>query len=1216
MYRLRERFLALFIVFLFIFPSVSFAQDAKIKLAIEPSSPLELEGWNAWIRGDNSKSIKSWERIISENPDAYSSLSYWYLLSDLYEEEGLYRQSLSFIDNIVDKVKNPTLRASLYWEKIQDLLKLGDYDSVKDYISRLGLINEWLVIGPFDNVGGSGFYKVFPPEEEIDTNKIYTGKNGMEVKWFPARTTFGVMKFGNLLYPTDAVTAYALTFIYSDSERYAFIRSGSTGALTIWLNDNKILSQDLYRSLYIDQDAVRVRLNKGWNKLLVKVCEDNGLWQFILRITDENGNNIPGLKYSLEPKEFKKETEYKVVEDSINQDYWSLIYGGIVYRKRGIWDKAEKNFLKALEISDTALPRYFLGITYLDQGKTDEGISELRKVIASFPEFVKAYVDLGWNRYDKELYEEAIQLFREGLKYGKNYSQLYAYLAWTYLMKGWIKDAEDTIKESLEANPTHPLSYYVLGLIYERRGWYSDAVTVYRKLLEIDKTFYSAFRNLRSIYNNSGNYNEAISMTKERLEREPSNIILYLDLADLYMRSKMFSEAILLLEKANEISPYYPEIYEYLGNLYYELEHKEKAIIYWEKALEIEPGNISLKDYLSFLKEETYTLADISKLIKDTPTQKDYPDASAIIILDSAERIVRPDGTSSLTYHKVIKILNEKGRETYGEVYIPYSLLGERVKILKARTIKPDGTEVEATAIHDVSLAEGYHLYSDAMAKVISMPALENNAIIEYAYTIDDLGRGPLGKHFQDEFLFQDFDPMMISRYTLVIPKGMNIYYKMYNGELEPQIEEKGSTVIYTWEMKDIPQIIQENYMPPLADVVPRLEITTFKDWQEVAGWYYDIANPKTKSDEAIKAKVIELTRDKKTLEDKAKAIYYFVANDIRYVGLEFGISGLMPHQASEVFKYKYGDCKDKATLLISMYREIGIPAYYVLVRTRYRGSLPLDSPGFQFDHAICAIKLNGKLYFLDGTAEDTRFGYVPSMDQGTKALLIDEGKPILVDIPIDRPEDNEKTRNIEVTLSKDGSIKGTAYVTFRGYYDTYLRSVWKTAADRQIREDLEWSLRSLVPNATLEGYQLSNLRDLDADVWERYSFSASGYAQVVQNTISFLPSIMERLETSESVAKKERKYPINYWTPYTTRDIVTYKLPDGSKIIHLPDDIVLDKPFAYYSMKFSLDGNILKVERVFQIRAVLIEPKDYPEYKSFIESIVSKDRERVVIGF
>ena len=1211
-----NRIIALLVVLLLVIPNISFAQEKGLMFSLENPNPLELEGWDAWVKGNHRKVIQNWERLIADNPDCYSSLSYWYLLSELYDEEGLYREAISFIDSIIDSVKSPDLLSSLYWEKALNLLKLGEYKSAEDCISRLGLVNEWLIIGPFDNVGRSGFYKVFPPEEGIDLNKIYTGKSGMEVKWFPSKTTYGVMELGNLLYPSSSAVAYALTFLYSDSEQEVFIRSGSTGALAIWVNDTVVYSQDTYRTMYMDQDVIKVRLHKGWNKLLVKVCEDEGTWKFVLRVTDDNGNSIPTIKYSLTPVEFTKGSEYKLLEEDTPQDYWSLMYAGIIYRKKGLWDKAEKSFLKAIDIFDSALPRYFLGITYLDEGESDRGINELKRVISSIPDFVKAYVDLGWNRYGKGLYEEAIKFFQDGIKYSTDYPQIYSYLAWTYLARGWIKDAEDIISEALSINQNHPLSNYVQGLIYEQRGWYDDAVNIYKKLISSNRTFVSASSNLSSIYKNSGRYEDAISVTKERLEKEPYNITLYLYLVDLYTRSKMFVEAISLLESASEISPFYPAIYEYLGDLYYELEQKEQAIIYWEKAIEIEPGNVALKDYLSFIKEESYTLADISNLITSTPTQKDYPDASAIIILDSGERIVKPDGTSSLTYHKVIKILNERGREMYGEVYIPYNLSGERVKILRARTIKPDGTEVEATAINDVSLAEGYHLYSDAMAKVISMPALENNAIIEYAYTVDELGRGPLGRHFQDEFLFQDIDPMMISRYSLTVPKGMEIYYKVYNGDISPEIEEKGNSVTYIWEAKNTPQIIQEDYMPPLADIVPRLEITTFKDWQEVAGWYYDITTPKTKPDEAIKAKVIELTKGKKTLEDKVKAIYYFVTNEVRYVGLEFGIGGLMPHQASEVFKYKYGDCKDKATLLISMLREIDVPAHYVLVRTRYIGSLPLESPGFQFDHAICAIKLDGKLYFLDGTAEDTRFGYIPSMDQGTKALLIEDGKPVLVDIPLDKPEDNEKTRLIDVSLSKDGSIEGTSYITMKGYYDTYLRNVWKSASDREIRENLEWSLRAFIPNAILGGYEISNLRDLNSDVWEKYSFKAPGYADVVGNTLSFLPSVMERLETSESVAKEERVYPINYWSPYTTRDIINYKLPDNCKIVHLPEDLVFDKSFGYYSVKFTVEGNILKVERVFQIRSILIPPDIYKEYKAFIEGIVSKDRERVVISF
>jgi tetratricopeptide (TPR) repeat protein len=1203
------------IVFL-VLPSLALSQEVTDKFALKSSNPYEIEGWKAWAKGNDREAISNWTKLI-DSSNKRMALSYWYLIGDIIDENGFHKEAIPLIDDISKgDIKNPYLNSSLEWEKVQNLISLGEYDLARKSLSKLGVITDWLVIGPFDNVGRSGFYKVFTPEEEVNLEKVYTGKMGMEVKWFPSGATFGVMKFDTLLYPSTEGVAYALNYLYSPSDREVYIRLGSSGATSIWLNDTRVLSRDVYRNLYIDQDIVRCQLNKGWNKLLIKVCQDTGIWGFILRITDTDGNAIPELKYSLEPKEFTKGTNYEILEEPLPEDYWNLIYAGIIYRKQGIWDKAEKCFLKAIEISDTALPHYFLGITYLDNEKSDEGITELKKAHSLAEEFSKAYVELGWNRYSKGLYDEAIDYFQMALDYNPNYAQAYAYMAWTYLQRGWLKDAELNMKDALNINNSYTLGYYLDGVIAERRGWYEDAISSYKKVLDINKNFSTAFTSLVSLYKSMGRYEEAISIIQDKLAREPYNISLYLDLTNLYISSKKTKDALPILEKASSLSPYHPEVYYFLGDLYYEFGEKERALSYWEKALEIEPGNITLKDYISFLKKETYSLTDVSKLITNTPTQKDYPDASSIIIFDNAERVVHPDGTSSLTYHRVIKILNERGRENYGEVFIPYSLLSERVKILKARTIKPDGTEVEATAINDVSLAEGYHLYSDAMAKVISMPALENNAIIEYAYTIDELGRGAMGKNFQDEFYFQDFDPIMNARYTVTVPKDMEIYYKMSNGDLTPKISEQGTTRTYIWEMNNVPQIIPEDYMPPLGDIVPRLEITTFKSWDEVAGWYYDIANPKTQADDAIKAKVIELTKDKSTLEEKVRAIYSFVTNDIRYVGLEFGIGGLMPHQASEVFKYKYGDCKDKATLLISMFKEINIPAYYVLVRTRDRGSLPVDSPGFQFDHAICAIRLNDKLYFLDGTAEDNRFGYIPSMDQGTKALLIEDGRPILVDIPVDDVSINEKTRDVNVTLTKDGSVKGNATVKLKGFYDTYLRGQWKSASDREIREALEWSLRSLVPNATLDTYELSDLRNLDTDVWEKYSFHASGYAQVAGNTISFLPSIMERLESSESVAKATRIYPITYWSPYTTRDTVTYTLPDGLSIIHLPSDLIIEKPFGFYSMTFKVEGNILKVERVFQIRNIYISPEAYKEYKDFIEKIVSKDRERVVLSF
>jgi len=138
---------------------------------------------------------------------------------------------------------------------------------------------------------------------------------------------------------------------------------------------------------------------------------------------------------------------------------------------------------------------------------------------------------------------------------------------------------------------------------------------------------------------------------------------------------------------------------------------------------------------------------------------------------------------------------------------------------------------------------------------------------------------------------------------------------------------------------------------------------------------------------------VKKITQGKLTLREKARAIYNWVVTNIRYVGLEFGIAGFKPHSAQEVFNNKYGDCKDKATLLIAMYKAAGIPAFYALVGTREMGKLEKEIPMSQFNHAIVVAKIGDELIWLDPTCEVASFGEIPGDDQEKLALVFFEDK-------------------------------------------------------------------------------------------------------------------------------------------------------------------------------------------------------------------------------
>ena len=147
-------------------------------------------------------------------------------------------------------------------------------------------------------------------------------------------------------------------------------------------------------------------------------------------------------------------------------------------------------------------------------------------------------------------------------------------------------------------------------------------------------------------------------------------------------------------------------------------------------------------------------------------------------------------------------------------------------------------------------------------------------------------------------------------------------------------------------------------------------------------------------------------------------ALAKFVQQDIRYVAIELGIGGIQPHSASEIFQHRYGDCKDKATLMAAMLKELGIDSYYVIINSE-RGSVTADTPAQirAFDHAVIAIKLPegvndsslvaivqhsklGKLLFFDPTDDLTPFGHLRGALQQNYGLLVTPDGGELYDLP------------------------------------------------------------------------------------------------------------------------------------------------------------------------------------------------------------------------
>lgn len=361
---------------------------------------------------------------------------------------------------------------------------------------------------------------------------------------------------------------------------------------------------------------------------------------------------------------------------------------------------------------------------------------------------------------------------------------------------------------------------------------------------------------------------------------------------------------------------------------------------------------------------------ELTRLIRNIPSEQSYPDADVIYILREKTEEVFENGRTKETLHTVFKVLNERGKDN-ANIKIGFNSQIQTTSIIFARTITPEGKIIplKKNAIKIITPYEKYPAYSDYKRLTFSMPGVTIGSIIEYK-VVREQKRPIIEGKFSSNYSFQGYNPALLCRYRIITPKDMDLKYLLSNRlkdvQSSPKIIHQGNKKTCVWEYQNIPQVMEEDFMPPFDEVAFGIMVTNMDSWKEFSYWWGKLIEGKTAPDKSIKEKVVELTKDLSTNKEKIEAIFDYVKKQIRYVSIDLGKSGYEPASAAEVFENKYGDCKDKSTLLIGMLKLAGISANYVLIPTNDIRDLNKDFPyPFQFDHCIVAAENEGRYHFL-----------------------------------------------------------------------------------------------------------------------------------------------------------------------------------------------------------------------------------------------------------
>ncbi|MFZ0297195.1 MAG: DUF3857 domain-containing protein [Candidatus Sulfotelmatobacter sp.] len=584
---------------------------------------------------------------------------------------------------------------------------------------------------------------------------------------------------------------------------------------------------------------------------------------------------------------------------------------------------------------------------------------------------------------------------------------------------------------------------------------------------------------------------------------------------------------------------------------------------------------------------------------------------------------------------EVYKILRPNGRD-HGTVKVPFDAQS-RINSLHGWCIPAQGKDYEVKEKDAIESAyvPDFVLASDVRVKILQIPAPDVGNIVGYEYETEER---PI--FLQDIWEFQEHDPVRESHYSLQLPPGWEYKASWLN---HPEVKPtQTGTNSWQWALSNIKEIRHEPLMPPLDGVAGRMVLSFFTsekialnsnvDWNAMGKWYSNLIGERIDASPEVKQQVAALTGSLATPLQKMQAVAGFVQQDIRYVAIELGVGGYQPHPAAEVFAHRYGDCKDKATLVRSMLRELGIDSYEVVIYTE-RGAVTPQTPAHQgFNHAILAIKLPegladpsliatidypklGKLLFFDPTNDLIPFGQLPGYLQANYGLLVMPDGGELVELPQQASSMNSIQRTAKLTLDSAGTLKGDVEEMRLGERASSERWRLRTVTkDTDRIKPIEELLASSLSSFHITRASLLNFQQTDRPFGFSYAFESPNYAKSAGNLLLVRPRVIGNKGSGFLETKEPRKYPIEFEGPGKDTDAFEITIPPGYVVDDLPPPVDADFSFASYHSKTVVKGSVVDYTRTFEVKELSVPVSEADDLKKLYRIIAGDERSTVVL--
>jgi hypothetical protein len=617
-----------------------------------------------------------------------------------------------------------------------------------------------------------------------------------------------------------------------------------------------------------------------------------------------------------------------------------------------------------------------------------------------------------------------------------------------------------------------------------------------------------------------------------------------------------------------------------------------------------------------------------------TPTPASAKDSPAVVLFDEYLITVDEQNHAVERERKAVRILKPQGRE-YAQCYAEYDI-DEKLNYFHSWTITLDGRQFQAmeSDFTDFGAYDEPILQMTERIRAVKPPASDPGAVV----VCETEER--LQPYMSEEiWMVQKPIPVVNEALELALPPGGH-YATSWHRSAPIQPVEIGSNHL-RWEVKDMPALDLENLhaTPDWGALASRVSVqwgdSAIKgidaQWRAIGQWMTSLEEHRPDPTPEITAKAQGLTAGAPDLYTKLNRITDYVQKNIRYFIVIRGIGGWQAHYAADIYRNRYGDCKDKTTLLISMLQAVGIPAHYFAVDTS-RGFVDPNAPSRFGDHMITAIELpdgendprllahvkagNSKtLLIFDPTDQVTPVGLIRSALQGGWGFIANGADSQVLQMPVLPPDSAGLSRKGIFTLDADGSLAGDIAESFTGDDARVERRFIKENDSKELHEKLENGLGSDLPGLTFKGFEFRGATDLDKPLDLDLHISATGYAHPAGSLLLLRPRVIgtHARAVPDVMEGKPRAYSIELGHPGRWHDSFDIAIPPGYVVDETPDPVDVDVDFASYHSTITAKANTLHYERDYVVRQVEIPADKAPSFRK-LESIILSDEKGTAV--